>query len=115
MGPLAVGQVALIRFPFSDLSSAKLRPVLILANSGRGDWLCMQITSNPYSDPSAIELGPDAFQTGTLSRVSYARPGKLFTAHASIFQKSVGVLTGQSLQASRDAAIRHIQSGGVAS
>lgn len=80
MGPLAAGTVALVPFPFSDLSGSKYRPVLVLADAGRGDFVLCQITSNPYADPLALELSGDDFGVGSLRRVSYARPGKLFTA-----------------------------------
>lgn len=86
----AKGTVVLVPFPFSDFSVSKLRPALIVASSGRGDWVCVQITSNPYSDSSAIELEDGDFQSGSLQRVSYARPGKLFTANQTLFQRSVG-------------------------
>ena len=49
MGPLAAGQVVIVRFPFSDLTRSKLRPAVVLAEAGRGDWLLCQITSNPRS------------------------------------------------------------------
>ena len=45
--------------------------------------LC-QVTSNPYGDPSAIALTGNSFSSGGLNRDSFARPGKLFTASASI-------------------------------
>jgi hypothetical protein len=35
MGPLAAGQVVLVRFPFSDLSASKLRPAVFLADADR--------------------------------------------------------------------------------
>ena len=44
----AAGTVVLVPFPFSDLSQAKLRPAVVLADVGRGDWILCQITSNPY-------------------------------------------------------------------
>ncbi len=56
MGSIAAVSVVLVRFPFSDLSQAKLRPAVILADCGRGDWVMCQITSNPYSDSRAIEI-----------------------------------------------------------
>jgi hypothetical protein len=45
----------LVRFPFSDLSFMKLRPALVLADAGRGDWVLCQITSNPYAHASVME------------------------------------------------------------
>jgi mRNA interferase MazF len=71
-------------FPFSDLSGTKLRPALVLADSGRGDWLLCQITSNPYSDPTAVRFTNADLAQGTLNAVSFARPLKLFTANESL-------------------------------
>ena len=51
----AVGSVVLVPFPFSDLSEAKLRPAVALADAGRDDWILCQVTTNPYGDPNAIE------------------------------------------------------------
>ena len=62
----AVGQVVLIPFPFSDLTSAKLRPAVVLADAGRDDWVLCQVTSNPYSDPHAIQLVETSFRSGSL-------------------------------------------------
>lgn len=87
-------QVVLIPFPFSDLSAQKLRPALVLADAGRGDWLLCQITSKPYADARAIELTQADFAAGGLQRISYARPGKLFTAHASLVSVVAGELHG---------------------
>ncbi len=81
----SIGAVVLVPFPFSDLSASKLRPALVLACSGRGDWVCVQITSNPYSDTSAIEVSDVDLQSGSLKRVSYVRPGKF------VYSKSIVV------------------------
>jgi mRNA interferase MazF len=35
----AAGMAVLVPFPFSDLSQAKLRPAVALADVGRGDWI----------------------------------------------------------------------------
>ncbi|HOB92767.1 MAG TPA: type II toxin-antitoxin system PemK/MazF family toxin [Aquabacterium sp.] len=86
-------QVVLLPFPFSDLSAQKLRPALVLADAGRGDWLLCQITSKPYADPAAVEIADADFAAGGLRLTSYARPAKLFTAHASLVQAVAGELT----------------------
>ena len=93
MVPSAAGAVVLVRFPFSDLSQSKLRPAIVLADAGRGDWILCQITSNPYADPRAIVLADESFRQGGLQRTSYARPAKLFTANHEIMMAEVGLLT----------------------
>ncbi len=93
MAPSATGAVVLVRFPFSDLTGAKLRPAVVLAESGRGDWVVCQVTSNPYGDPCAIHLGDEDMNSGSLRRTSFARPGKLVTLHESVIRSEVALLT----------------------
>jgi PemK-like, MazF-like toxin of type II toxin-antitoxin system len=88
----AIGAVVLVRFPFSDLSQSKLRPAVVLADAGRGDRILCQVTSKPYGDAGAIELGQSAFASGSLRVTSYARPGKLFTASRDLVTSQVAVL-----------------------
>lgn len=96
MVTLAAGAVALVPFPFSDLSQAKLRPAVVLADGGRGDWILCQITSNPYGDPRAVVLSENSFSEGTLRVTSFARPGKLFTANHSLIVGRVGTLSADA-------------------
>jgi len=103
--------VVLVPFPFSDLSASKLRPALVLAYAGREDWICSQITSRPYADPSATELTGDDFSSGSLQRTSYIRPGKLFTAHQSLFRRAAGLVSAQKLAQVREAVIALIATG----
>ena len=109
MGVFAAGQVALLPFPFSDLSRNKLRPVVLLAAAGREDWIVCQITSNPFGDHRSIRLTPSDFSTGTLRQISYVRPGKIFTAHESLIASVVGNLKAEILSTIRNAAIAIIQ------
>jgi mRNA interferase MazF len=106
MGALAAGNVVLVPFPFSDLSQAKLRPAVCLADAGRNDWILCQVTSNPYGDPYAIPLETKDFSTGGLHLRSYARPGKLFTAHDGLIVRSVGTLLQPSLQRVIEATVQ---------
>lgn len=109
MGTFATRQVILLPFPFSDLSASKLRPALILAEAGKGDWVLCQITSNPYADTLAVELNNADFAGGSLQRVSYARPGKLFTAHETLFQRAVGTLAATAHQRVVDTIVGLLQ------
>lgn len=109
MGTFATRQVILLPFPFSDLSASKLRPALVLADAGKGDWVLCQITSNPYADSLAVELNEGDFAEGSLQRISYARPGKLFTAHETLFQRAAGTLASTAHQHVVDATIGLLQ------
>ena len=105
------GVVVLVRFPFSDLSSSKLRPAVVLSHAGGVDWIFCQVTSNPYGDPAAVALEPTSFATGGLGRESFARPGKLFTASQALFVKSVGSLTPAAHQGLVSKVVEVLRSG----
>lgn len=111
MVALAAGAVVLVPFPFSDLSSAKLRPAVVLADAGRGDWILCQVTSNPYGDPRAIELTGSSFDSGSLRITSYVRPGKLFSASADLIVSQVGALNAAAFTAIIEAVIDILQNG----
>jgi len=109
MGTFAAGQIVIVRFPFSDLTASKLRPAVVLAEAGRGDWILCQVTSQPYGDQKAIRIESADFVSGSLRLISYARPGKLFTAHASLVAGQVGELQMGKFVIVRDAVVRLIE------
>jgi mRNA interferase MazF len=107
----SAGSVILVPFPFSDLSQSKLRPAVVLADVSRGDLILCQITSKTYSDPQAIELNDNSFAKGSLHMVSYARPGKLFTANRSLIVRQVGILKKDMLEQIVDAIVDLLRKG----
>ena len=94
----AIGAVVLVRFPFSDLSGSKLRPAIALANTGRGDWILCQVTSQRYTDLQAVEIANNDLASGSFRKNSFARPGKLFTANSGIMTKQIGELQSAKLE-----------------
>jgi len=50
------GDVVVVPFPFSDLTAAKRRPALVIAELSGDDLILCQITSNKIMDPYSIEL-----------------------------------------------------------
>lgn len=84
------GDVVVVLFPFSDLSSAKKRPALVLAGLSGEDVILCQITSQARQDEYAIALSPSDFSEGNLHKESNFRPNRLFTADRRIIQYTVG-------------------------
>lgn len=113
MVTLSAGAVVLVRFPFSDLSQTKLRPAVVLAEAGRGDWILCQVTSKPYGDSRAITLEDTSFSAGSLRVLSYARPGKLFTANRDLIVSDVATLKSQSLRQVVDAVVDLLRAGSL--
>ncbi len=111
MAASSAGAVVLVRFPFSDLTHSKLRPAVVLVDSGLDDAILCQVTSNPYADSGAIELTDEAFEQGSLRRTSYARPGKLFTANESLIVREVGMLAPEAHQKIVEGVIELLRSG----
>lgn len=107
----SAGSVVLVRFPFSDLSHSKLRPAVVLADAAKDDWILCQVTSRPYSDSRAIELNRSSFAKGSLHSVSYARPGKLFTANQSLIVRQVGILKDDALKQVVEAVVELLREG----
>jgi hypothetical protein len=49
-GMLEIGQLATIPFPFSDVSHAKPRPIVVVSLPDYfGDFICLAVTSKPQS------------------------------------------------------------------
>lgn len=111
MVTFTAGAVVLVRFPFSDLSQTKLRPAVVLADAGRGDWILCQITSKPYGDVRAIRLEDTSFSAGSLRVLSFARPAKLFTANRDLMVSEVATLKSQSLKQVVDAVVDLLRAG----
>jgi len=77
------GDIVSVYFPFTDGSTFKKRPALIISNESvnkTGDYLIAQITSKVCSDGLSIDI-EDENCTTPLPFKSYIRSHKLFTIH----------------------------------
>jgi len=86
------GDVVVVPFPFSDLTKAKRRPALVIAELEGDDFILCQITSQSIRDKYAVSIGEEDFETGTLRRKSNVRPNRIFTAVRHIILYRVGHL-----------------------
>ena len=88
----AAGEVVLVPFPFSDLSQSKVRPAICLADAEIGFSAKLRVVRTETRRRYRWTL-PTFFAAGGLLVTSFARPGKLFTAHSALMVRSVGILT----------------------
>jgi len=90
---LETGTLAVIPFPFSDLTTTKRRPVLLLtAPDGYGDFIAMAVTSQPGHADHIVILPVDIV-SGTLPKASFIRTDKVVSLNQSLVVKEVGKLS----------------------
>ena len=92
------GDVVIVPFPFSDLSTVKRRPALVIANFQGPDIILCQITSKKKYDSLSIGLAKEDFTRGGLAVDSFVRPNRIFTAEKSIIQYRAGTINEEKLK-----------------
>ncbi len=92
MARFVKGNVAVLPFPFSDLTHAKRRPALVVAELDGDDLILCQITSQQLKNKYAVPIEDKNFETGTLKQRSNVRPSRIFTADRNIILYRVGHL-----------------------
>lgn len=93
MGRFVKGDVVVVPLPFSDLSSSKRRPALVLADLPGDDVLLCQITARNGKSPLSISLTKADVDAAQLGRQSYVRFGRVFTADEKIVAYRLGALS----------------------
>lgn len=95
------GQIALFRFPFTDLSGSTLRPALVLARvPGRHeDWLICMISTQLHQETAGfddvIRDTDEDFQTSGLRSASLVRVGRLAVVERDILIGAIGNVSEQ--------------------
>ncbi|KUO63603.1 MAG: MazF family transcriptional regulator [Gracilibacter sp. BRH_c7a] len=88
------GDILLVQIPFSDLSSAKKRPVLVLSNSEynsrTSDIVVAAITSNIITKDYTILFSAEDLTEGTLKVNSCIRADKIYSISQSIVLNRFG-------------------------
>jgi mRNA interferase MazF len=98
MGRFVKGQIVVLPFPFSDLSSAKNRPAFVVAPLTGDDLIVCQITTVNRTDSYAIPVTTQDFVTGSLPHPSMIRANRLFTADAKLIVRTAGTLSQRKIQ-----------------
>ena len=85
------GDIILVKFPFSNLTGAKLRPAVIISRNSvneSNDFVCLQITSKIFHDNFFFTLEKN-FTSAPLKLESGIRLQKVFTAHSTVIDRRI--------------------------
>lgn len=96
MEKLVKGDIVVVPFPFSDLSSSKRRPALVIATLDGDDVILCQITSQQTKDRYALPITFADYKQGSLAVASNIRPNRIFTADRAIILQKAATLTDQA-------------------
>ena len=88
------GDIVLIPIPFTDLSSQKRRPVIVISNDVYNqttpDMVVVAMTSNPTLTPYSFTITSADLIRGSLNRPGTIRVDKLYTLEQTLTVKTFG-------------------------
>jgi mRNA interferase MazF len=91
------GDVVVFSYPFSDFSSQKRRPALVIASPKGNDLIVCQITSLNHYDSYSIDLSEEDFISGSLNLKSFIRPNKIISVDKNIILYCAGKVNQNKL------------------
>ena len=95
------GDIILIPTPFTDLSSQKRRPVIVVSNNVYNhltdDIVVVAMTSNPKIVDYSFTITTVDLERGKLNRPGQVRADKIYTLSKSIVVKTFGHVSLQVL------------------
>lgn len=96
------GDIVIVPFPFSDLSSIKKRPVLILSKTQENnifdDIITCGITSHLKRTKYSVLINNDNLEQGNIPKESSIKVDKLFTLNKNIIEKKVAKINPSTLK-----------------
>jgi mRNA interferase MazF len=88
------GEIVLIPVPFTDLSSQKRRPVIVISstryNQSSADVVVVAMTSSAAASAYSFTLTSSDLVSGVLNRPGTVRVDKIYTLAQSIIAKRFG-------------------------
>ncbi len=100
------GDIVLIPVPFTDLSSQKRRPVIVISNEDYNqkmtDIVVVAMTSNPIEIDYSFTITSSDLVQGQLNRPGKVRVDKIYTLSQSIIVKKFGQVNTKVLGKIRD-------------
>jgi mRNA-degrading endonuclease toxin of MazEF toxin-antitoxin module len=89
-----VGKVYLADIIYTDMSSSKVRPILIIRRNSFGDFVYIPITSQD-ENVETLELDNIHFESGFIKKKSYLILDKLCSISAKLIDREIGKVTDE--------------------
>ncbi len=106
------GEIVLVPVPFSDLSSTKRRPVMVLSNAeynkSTDDIIVAAITSNIRGLSKEVLFDNESMDAGNIKKASCIRTDKIYTLSKNIIVKSFGNINIDKVREVRSGLLVHI-------
>jgi mRNA interferase MazF len=100
---MAKGDIILITFPFTDLSGSKLRPAIVLVETGLDFTVCFITTQIGWQESTDVRLTPTV--NNGLRKDSLIRTSKIATLDRLLAKGLLGKLTPNEM-GKLDAALK---------
>ena len=84
------GDVVVLPFPYTDFSSVKKRPAIVIATLKGNNVILAQITTNQRNDEDLISLTKKDFASGSLTFDSFIMASLIFTTDSSKVEYKAG-------------------------
>ena len=98
MERLVKGDVVVLPFPYTDLSTTKKRPALVIATLRGQNIILSQITTVKRGDEDLISLTKKDFETGFLKQDSFIMLSIISTAESSTVAYKVGKVKQEKIK-----------------
>ena len=92
------GDVLVLPFPYTDFSSVKKRPAVVVANLKGQNVILAQITTNQRKDEDLVSLRKKDFSSGSLSSDSFIMASLVFTSDSSRISYKAGKLKTEKIK-----------------
>lgn len=96
------GDVVVLPFPYTDFSSVKKRPAVVIATLKGNNVILSQITTNQRNDEDLIGLTRKDFASGSLSSDSFIMASLIFTADSSRIEYRAGKIKPEKIKEVQD-------------
>jgi hypothetical protein len=104
------GEIVWLPFPFKETTGAKVRPALVIRDTGSDEVICCMVTTREPTDTYAVSVNSSDLARGRLPvETCFVRPNRLFTADGQMVQRVAAVLEMRMLERVVDVIVKLVR------